>query len=349
MHKDKLILSRIISGFLIFKYKNQILYLVYPSLSTKYEAELYYEDLYDKYKFSDWILESDIINILKDNKVWSDMNEKELANLQKQIDQTKIELFKSFFVTKKQNAIRAKLKYLNERYNKFYNIRHSLDHLTIEGFCEKYKNEYLLINSVFKKENNNFIKFFDNSIDNKLLEDVAFEANAHTVDIPSFRRIARSDLWRTYWSSNKNFLFEKPAAEWTDEQRTLVVFSKMYDSAHESSEPPPDPVFNDDDMFDGWVLLQNENAKQEKNKKTEDKALGSKMSKAQEVFLMANSKNEVEEIYDMNNIAGKAIITERNKTIQKHKEIDAAKLPDIKRNIEQMGQEAFKNKLRNKS
>jgi len=349
VHKDKLILSRIISGFLIFKYKNQILYLVYPSLSTKYEAELYYEDLYDKYKFSDWILESDIINILKDNKVWSDMNEKELANLQKQIDQTKIELFKSFFVTKKQNAIRAKLKYLNERYNKFYNIRHSLDHLTIEGFCEKYKNEYLLINSVFKKENNNFIKFFDNPIDNKLLEDVAFEANTHTVDIPSFRRIARSDLWRTYWSSNKNFLFEKPAAEWTDEQRTLVVFSKMYDSAHESSEPPPDPVFNDDDMFDGWVLLQNENAKQEKNKKTEDKALGSKMSKAQEVFLMANSKNEVEEIYDMNNIAGKAIITERNKTIQKYKEIDAAKLPDIKRNIEQMGQEAFKNKLRNKS
>lgn len=348
MHKDKLILSRIISGFLIFRYKDQILYLIYPSLSTKYEAELYYDDLYDKYKFSDWISEVDILNILKDNKLWSEMNEKEFISLQKQIDQVKIELFKSFYITKKQNSIRAKLNYLNQRYAKFYNIRHSLDHLTVEGFCEKYKNEFLLINSVFKKENNQFIKFFDNGIDHKILEDISYEIGTNTIDIPSFRRIARSDLWRTYWTSNKNFLFEKPASEWTDEQRTLIVFSKMYDSAHESSEPPPDPVFEDDDMFDGWILLQNENAKKERNKKTEDKALGSKMSKAQEVFLMANSREDISDIYDMNNSASKAVITERNKAIQKYKEIDASKLPDVKRDLEQLNQEAFKNKLRNK-
>lgn len=349
MNKDKLTLSRIISGFLIFRYKDQLLYLIYPSLSTKYESELYYEDLYDKYKFSDWITESDILNILKDNKLWSDMNERELRSLQKQIDQTKIELFKSFYITKKQNAIRGRLKYLNDRYTKFHNIRHSLDHLTVEGFCEKYKNEYLLINSIYKKENEKFIKFFDTmDPDTKILDDISYEINQHSIDIPVFRRIARGDLWRTYWSSNKNFLFEKPAAEWTDEQRTLVVFSKMYDSAHESTEPPPDPVFDDDDMFDGWILLQNENAKKERNKKTEDKALGSKMSNAQEVFLMANSSQDIAEIHDMNNSAGKAIISERNKVIMKHKEIDASKLPDAKREIEQLNQEAFKNKIRNK-
>lgn len=349
MHKDKLNLSRIISGFLIFRYKDQLLYLIYPSLSIKYEAELYYEDLYDKYKFSDWITEADIIHILKDNKLWSDMNERELNSLQKQIDQTKIELFKSFYISKKQNALRGRLDYLNNRYAKFYNIRHSLDHLTVEGFCEKYKNEQLLINSIYKKNNNEFIKFFESlNPDTSTLDNISYEIGQHSIDIPEFRRIARSDLWRTYWSSNKNFLFEKAAAEWTDEQRTLVVFSKMYDSAHESSEPPPDPVFDDDDMFDGWVLLQNENAKKERSKKTEDKALGSKMSNAQELFLMANSREDISEIHNMNNSAGKAIINERNRSIMKHKDIDASKLPDAKREIEQLNQEAFKNKIRKK-
>ena len=350
MNKDKLTLARIISGFLIFKYKDQTLYLIYPSLSIQYEAELYYNNLYDNYKFSDWILDTDIINILKENRVWSDANEKEFHTLQKQIDQTKIELFKSFYISKKQNSIRAKLKHLNERYSKFYNARHSLDNFTVEGFCDKYKNEFLLVNSIFKKINNEYIKYFNEStINTQELEDIAFEIAQHSIDIPTFRRIARSDIWKTYWSSNKDFLFDKAAAEWTDEQRTLVVFSKMYDSAYESTEPPPDPVFDDDDMFDGWLLLQNENAKKEKNKKTEDKALGDKMSKAQEIFLMANNKDDISEIYDMNNAASKAIINERSKTISKLKEVDASKLPDIQREISQQNQEAFKNRVRNKS
>ena len=97
-----------------------------------------------------------------------------------------------------------------------------------------------------------------------------------------------------------------------------------------------------------YLLLQNENANKEKQKKTEDKALGSKMSKAQEVFFMANSSNDASDIHDMNSSVTKAIINERNTSILKHKDIDATKLPDTQREIASMNQEAFKNKLRNK-
>lgn len=348
MDKEKLILSRIVSGLLIFKYNEETLYLIYPSLELKYEAELYYEDLYESYKFSDWITESDIVNILKENRLWSDMNEKQFGILQKQIDQTKIELFKSFFNNKQQKTIRAKLNNFKNLYQKYYDTRHSLDHLTVDGFCEKYKNEFLLINSLYKKQNNEYIKYFDSNIDTKLLDSINYEISKHNIDISVFRKLARGDHWRTYWSANKNFLFKKPASEWTDEQRTLVVFSKMYDSAHESMEPPPDPVFDDDDMFDGWILLQNENAKQDKQKKTEEKALGAKMSKAQEVFIMANSSNDANNIYDMNNSVNKSIIAERNATIAKHKDIDASKLPDTKREIAMTAQQNFKDRLRKK-
>lgn len=347
MDKDNLILARIISGYLIFKYNGETLYLIYPSLSLKYEAELFYDEMYENYKFSDWITQEDILAILKENRLWNDINEKQFSLLEKQIEQTKIELFKSFYMTQKQKSIRAKLNNLKETYQKHYSIRHSLDHLTVSGFCEKYKNEFLVTNSIYQKIDNSFIKFFNTKYaDSKILEDINYEINLHQIDIPIFRRIARSAEWRSYWSANKNFVFEKASAEWTDEQRTLVVFTKMYESAYESSEPPPDPVFDDDDMFDGWILLQNETAKKERNKKTEDKTLGSKMSKAQEMFIMASSPNDASDVYDMNNSATKAIIAERNNAIMKTKDIDASKLPDAQRDIAIMGQENFKAKLR---
>ena len=346
MDKDKLILARIISGSLLFNYKDQALCLIYPSLSLKYEAEVFYQDLYDKYKFSDWITDDDILSILKENKLWSDANEKYFASLQKQIDQVKIELYKSFYSSQKQKNIKSKLENLKQTYQKYHDTRHSLDHLTVSGFCEIYKNDFLLINSLYKKEDNQLIKLFDNNdVDLKLLENIAYEISTHNIDIPIFRRIARSDIWRTYWSANKNFVFEKAGAEWTDEQRTLVVFTKMYDSAHDSSEPPPDPVFDDDDMFDGWMLLQNEIASKERQKKTEDKALGSKMSKAQEVFYMANSSSDASSIYDMNSSATKAVIAERSAVIRKNKEIDASNLPDTKRDLANEAQQNFKNKF----
>ena len=168
------------------------------------------------------------------------------------------------------------------------------------------------------------------------------------IDVPTFRRIARSDMWRTYWTSNKTYLFEKPATELTDEQRTLISFTKMYDAAYESSDPPPDPVFDDDDMFDGWILLQNEKMKQDRQKNNENKALGNRMAKAQELFIMATDKDDAQNIYNMNSSVGKSIITERNNVISKNKQVDVTQLPDIKQEIQLSANESLKNKMRKK-
>ena len=90
MDQDKITLSRIISGFLKFNFNDESLYLVYPSLNVKYEAELYAQDLYDNHKFNDWIQDQDILNILYDNNLWSANHEKNLFSLEKQIEQLKI-------------------------------------------------------------------------------------------------------------------------------------------------------------------------------------------------------------------------------------------------------------------
>ena len=348
MDQDKITLSRIISGFLKFNFNDESLYLVYPSLNVKYEAELYAQDLYDNHKFNDWIQDQDILNILYDNNLWSANHEKNLFSLEKQIEQLKIELYKSFFATNKQKNIKAKLDHTKLTYNRHYQIRHSLDQFTLSGFCEKYKNDFLILYSIFIKPNQDYILFFDKDYDPKTLDDIIHNISAQMIDVPTFRRIARSDMWRTYWAANKTYLFDKPATELTDEQRTLISFTKMYDAAYESSDPPPDPVFDDDDMFDGWILLQNEKMKQDRQKNNENKALGNRMANAQELLIMATDKDDAQNIYNMNSSVGKSIITERNNVISKNKQVDVTKLPDIKQEIQLSANESLKNKMRKK-
>lgn len=349
MDQEKITLSRIISGFLKFNFNNdQILYLVYPSLNVKYEAELYAKDLYDNHKFNDWIQEEDILSILLDNSLWTVNHERNLFALEKQIEQIKIQLYKSFFTTNKQNGIRIKLDHTKSTYSKHYQIRHSLDQFTLSGFCEKYKNDFLILHSVFTKPNNDYVLYFDKDYNPKILDSVIQEISGNMIDIPTFRKIARSNTWRSYWSANKNFLFQKPSTELTDEQRTLISFSKMYDAAYESSEPPPDPVFDDDDMFDGWILLQSEKMKQDKQKNNENNALGNKMAKSQELFIMATDKDDAQNIHNMNNSVGKSIIAERNEIISKKHNVDVTQLPDVRKEIQMKANENFKNNLRKK-
>jgi hypothetical protein len=173
--------------------------------------------------------------------------------------------------------------------------------------------------------------------------------NENNIDMSLFRKIARSDLWRNYWSANKNNVFDRAGLEMTDEQKTLTILSKMYDSAQEHPECPPDNVFEDDDMFDGWLISQRREIEKSKSKSRTEKLLGDKkIGNAQEVFLVANSKEEAQAIYDLNDDTHKHIIKERNAFIQNHTEVKDSELPDIRRDLQVETNEQFKNKFKNK-
>ncbi|NCA30865.1 MAG: hypothetical protein EBS93_09130, partial [Chitinophagia bacterium] len=132
----------------------------------------------------------------------------------------------------------------------------------------------------------------------------------------------------------------------TDEQKTLVVLTKMYDSAYQHPECPPDSVIEDDDMFDGWMIVQKRENEKIKNKNRTEKMLeGKNLNKAGEVFIMANSQEEANNIYDLNESASRHIIKERESIIKQSQGIiDVAQLPDIQRNLTTLSNEQFKNR-----
>lgn len=87
------------------------------------------------------------------------------------------------------------------------------------------------------------------------------------MEIADIREIARSVDWRLIWTlqrENLTALFDRPIGDLTLNHKLLIYWSRIYDSAIESPEPPDVETINDDDMFDQWLANRDLNDKENK-------------------------------------------------------------------------------------
>lgn len=338
-------LSRILSGFYLFLYNNTRYKLVYPDIHIKYEAELYAQEEYENNKFNDWITEDNIIDSLVSMGIWTYNGDDNLKSLEKQIEDHKVDLYKNFLNPTKLKTLRRTLSNIKNTYNSLYNTRHFLDQFTVNGYSQYLKNQYILIHSLYTINNKKVFESMEDT-DYKLLTSLSNIVSENTIDISVFREIARNDIWKNYWSANSDNLFDKSVINWTDEQKTLVVLTKMYDSAYQHPECPPDQVFEDDDMFDGWMIIQKRENEKNRNKSRTEKILeGKKLDKAGEVYIVASSKEEAKNIYDLNDNNSRHIIREREAFIRNStNEVEVSALPDIQRELTIQNNQQFKNR-----
>jgi hypothetical protein len=337
-------LARILSGCFLFKHLNKKYKLLYPNNIVKYEAEIYSQDEYEKNKYNDWISEQEKYTLLHSMGLWGPNSEIELKNIETKIEDLKIELYNSFLDPKKTKNIKKSISNYRNIYNLFIYNKHYLDGLTHKGYINNLKSQYLLAHSLYDINNSLVIDNL-NTVDFNYINNITKIVNENQIGISTFRLIARSDEWKNYWSANKERIFSKPTVDWTDEQKTLVVFTKMYDSALEHPESPPESVINDDDTFDGWLLIQQRKFKKEKEKTRAEKFLeDKKLGNAKEVFLVAKSKEEAQNIYSLNDNTSQHIIKERNSIIlNSKKDIKESDLPDVQRDLQIQNNQKFIN------
>lgn len=75
------------------------------------------------------------------------------------------------------------------------------------------------------------------------------------VSIKEIRRVARSPEWRLLWTThtdNVQALFTQDIRSLNMSQKLLIYWSRVYDSAFESTERPDEETLENDDMFDAW-------------------------------------------------------------------------------------------------
>jgi len=184
--------------------------------------------------------------------------------------------------------------------------------------------------------------------DSTILESVIDKLIDGMLQMEDYRDLARNDPWRTIWSLGKESCIGASTSEWTDDQKTLITFAKMYDNAYQASDCPSDDVIKDDDMFDGWMIDQRRKREKEQKQKEID-TINNIPDKAQEVFVFAPTREDADNVYNMNDRNTRMKIKQRQKVVNEQSVVDAQDLPDTKMELQQQAMQEFKEKMRTRA
>ena len=309
---------RIITGHYYISVDNTDYRVVSPNIQIKQKAHYIYNNILNSNKFDTkyWLKKKQADRILETNGIWNSTKEESLKVLNNRLDDMKIELYLKYDDPTMRKKIKASLSTGRIKINELETKKTSMDTLTLEYYANSAKNEYIVLNTVYKDEELVFKGKDDTSINTDFLDSIITEVNRNGLSMEDLRIVARSDLWKSYWDAAKGNIFAPPAYAWNDEQRLLVNLSKMYDSVHEHPEAPDDKVIADDDALDGWMLATRRKAEKERKKTKLMDSIGGKYKNAGEIFIVTQSQEEAKGIYGLNDAEGMAEVNHL-KTIAK--------------------------------
>ena len=104
------ILNRIIQGRLRIKLGDLILFIYEPDSNLIEESFDIYQETYDKAFFGGAFVDREILEVLVENDLWSPINDKTADDLDKKIEDLKVEAFKSYYNKKKLEDVRRQIR-----------------------------------------------------------------------------------------------------------------------------------------------------------------------------------------------------------------------------------------------
>lgn len=356
--------SRISIGAIRTHLDGSVVYLGLPTKFHVYVGNEIFAESYQSAIDEGILTDEQLLGILAKEGLWSYEDDDKIKQLKEELDQLKVDTYESRFRLQDFQLYKLRIKKKKKELIELLGIKHSFDYATAEGLASLYRLNYLIVSGL---KNNKFqemnIELGD--LDGDQLNQLKDAYLSSRLDESVIRELARNEPWRSYWSvSNKANVFDKPLLEWTDEQQSLVIWSKLYDSIRETTEPPSEDVVNDDDAFDGWLILQGRKNKQELAKKNGEMSISKnkKIKDAQEIFIMVgNEKNPLtgqniqlaQDLDDarrldemLNDDKARAIKRERFATLSAVGELKAQQFGDIQRDLKMQINNAYKEKMK---
>ena len=337
---------QIVSGIKFITIDNVRYKLVASSKELKLLAEHVYQDTMQALRFDNLITKEKSKMFLLGLGIWGPNDDISLKKLETHLDDKKIALYRALYNTDRQKSIRKIIKGAKKSINKAYGRKHSLDYMTLDYHAFLTKRKFMIGMCLRDPQDNHVYDEHDFWHSNStVLERAVKKLDEDIINIEEYRELVRNDPWRSIWSIGKDACMGVPVIDFTDDQKMLVTFAKMYDNAYQNMECPSDDVFEDDDMFDGWMIDQRRTREKEHKQKELD-YMQNIPDKAQEVFVFAPNREDADKIYDLNDTAGRMKIKQRTEMIEKLGSVEAKDLPDTKMELRNQQREEYKNKMR---
>ncbi len=336
-------LYRILRGRLRYKVDDLVLYIYEPDEELIEESYEIYDEAYKKAYFSGSYIKEEVLELLMQYELWSPFDDREADKIEKQIEELKVTAFRSFFNTKQLRGIKANIRFLEKKVVEYRSKKVCLDHLSCEGVASFTRAMWIIYNTIKTREGDRYNWIKGN------LSDAMSYYNSNQIDASTFRRIARTDPWRSMWSIGKkqSNVFGKPSSECTRDQMALCSYSTMYDSVYESADSPHDKIIEDDVCLDGWFIVQRrEHEKNKKQREIDDLITNPKISNAQEIFVVTPDQESANKLYELNDPISRGTIKSRQQQIQDAGDLKFTELTDVKQDIAIQQHQSFAQKFK---
>jgi hypothetical protein len=332
------------------KGKEITLLLKSPNRYQKYLAEEVYRQTLEESQLAGMQSETEVIHMMIEQGLWDEDRQRKLDTLPKDLEELKVKMFELTFKSDEKRITRNLCNRVKADIADLQIQRAAYSYLSAEGAAHLAKVQYIIGMSLFYLDGNPFFT-----------EDTYWTASAHVIEEAiefynqcrlsetKYRDLVRNEPWRTIWSARKiDGLFNIPAVDLTEEQKALVVWSNIYDSIYMHQECPSDDIIEDDDILDGWMIVQRRKRKQDSEKNKADELVKNEnVKKSGEIYIPANTIEDAKNVDDLNDNAAKMTKLQRFAFLNKKGQAHEIEMPDTKLDLQQQINRKFVEQVKN--
>ncbi len=332
----ELLVARIISNTVRCKVNGNTFVIRRPTREDEYAACEVYADYLEQSTACGLLSDNELLQFLYERNLWDDKRQKSLEGIPKDIEQFKVGLFQATFNHSEQLVIRKALRLARVTLYALVGRRQSYNYLSCSGAASIAKAKYLVGRSLYTLDGRPVFgsgdDFWNGS--NPVLDSVMTWYSNNRIGESAYRELARNDPWRTTWATRKMEagIFGVATADYSEEQRALATWSLIYDNAFQSEDCPSDEVVDDDDLFDGWMIVQRRKRdEQTKGQTGENVIQNSKVRNSAEVFVPVANKEAAKQVNDLNDEVGKRTLASRMAKLKQDGQVNEMDMPDTRR------------------
>jgi hypothetical protein len=324
--------SRIVAGESRVRVRDQVLYVRAPGRRQRHRGNEIYREAFDEARLRGILNEDETLPILVQQRLWAASDGEQYDLLARSVEDQKVGLYEHRHLSDRLRKIRNSLAIGKAELARLDAVRHSLDHITCAGLALQFKHRYLMGSGIHLADGRPLWATEDEwDRHDSFLDDACEQILAERLGEADYRELVRTEPWKSIWASRKHCgrgVFDLASVDLSDDQRSLLIWSSVYESIYDHPECPPEAVLEDDDMLDGWMILQRRRRDSEQTRGREREIKNEKIRNAHEIMFMADSIEDAREIEKMNDAPASMIKQQRLSTLRERGEVHELNMPD---------------------
>ena len=340
-HEREFFVASIRSGIVTYRNKGIVLKVHSPTIENIQDASEVYNSHYQETYEDGVMTEEETFEWMEAKGLWTSEDDANLKLLEEEIESCKERIYQSRYVPQTVENLRLIIDTGREQLLEARQKRGYYSPNTCEGMASLEKARYIIKTNTYLNG-----ELYDFSLID--VDTVLSAYNSSILSEEAIRELARTDPWKINWymkDVNDATMFANKGRELTPNQKNLIIWSKMYDSVHESPDSPGEAVIKDDYMLDGWFIVQRKKREKQQSER-EFEQTNQKIAGAGEVYIMATNKEQADKINNLNDPTAKMIKKQRMATLKRKGSATQDQFKDAQLDRSNQSHQQFKDKFR---